>query len=355
MRWPLRLIRRIRKAWSDKPLFVRISGTEWAGDERDEHDNWLSWGLEQSKIFTREIQKIGVDLIDVSSGGNYSKQKIPAAPGYQVCSIPRSVTAIWSNYVSPFIGSPRRWYQKGCSGDQGRHRRTDLRRKASQRLLGRRQGGCHLPWPRVFEGPPLRPESCSGAWSSNQLCSAISTRLDAFVEASIPELFVMFLWNTLADWYFVDHHIASSSDACQHMIMYRARKISRRGFLGKFRTDFPINLSHLLKFEQLDSAVNYSSQRWRPLILAAARGDPRRQLRPPIRCAMGSLTLTAGVTGPQDGEPKPATPVPWLFRGDKSLKHSQTPSHEAQDLTRQDGEVCVSTDRDRRFGFPDSE
>ena len=87
MRFPLRLIKRIREAWSDKPLFVRISGTEWAGDERDEQGNWLSWGLEQSKIFTREVQKIGVDLIHVSSGGNYSEQKIPTGPGYQVCLI----------------------------------------------------------------------------------------------------------------------------------------------------------------------------------------------------------------------------------------------------------------------------
>jgi len=84
MRFPLRLIKRAREAWSDKPLFVRISGTEWAGEEQDEHGNWLTWGLEQSKVFTRELQKIGVDLIDVSSGGNYSKQELPTTPGYQV-------------------------------------------------------------------------------------------------------------------------------------------------------------------------------------------------------------------------------------------------------------------------------
>ena len=87
MRWPLRLIKRIREAWSDKPLFVRINGTEWAGDEKDEHGNWLSWGLEQSKIFATELQKTGVDLIDISSGGNYSKQAIPIGPGYQVCPV----------------------------------------------------------------------------------------------------------------------------------------------------------------------------------------------------------------------------------------------------------------------------
>jgi len=88
MRWPLRLIKRVREAWPDKPLFVRISGTEWAGDERDEHGSWLSWGIEQSKIFTVEMQKVGVDLVDISSGGNYYEQKIPVGPGFQVCPIP---------------------------------------------------------------------------------------------------------------------------------------------------------------------------------------------------------------------------------------------------------------------------
>jgi 2,4-dienoyl-CoA reductase-like NADH-dependent reductase (Old Yellow Enzyme family) len=88
MRFPLRLIKRMREAWPDgKPFLVRISGTEWAGDERDEQGSWLAWGLEQSKIFTREVQKIGVDLIHISSGANYAKQKIPIGPGYQVCLI----------------------------------------------------------------------------------------------------------------------------------------------------------------------------------------------------------------------------------------------------------------------------
>lgn len=30
MRYPLRVIKKIREAWSDKPLFVRFNGGEWA-------------------------------------------------------------------------------------------------------------------------------------------------------------------------------------------------------------------------------------------------------------------------------------------------------------------------------------
>jgi len=192
MRWPLRLIRRVREAWSDKPLFVRISGTEWAGDEQDEQGNWLSWGLEQSKIFTAEMQKIGVDLVDASSGGNYPKQEIPIAPGFQVRPIVRSVGITRSKCIPLPVGLPRRWYQEGPSGDQGWCRWTHFRRQTSKRLLGGGQGGRHLPWPRVLERPPLRLAGCSGTWNSGQFCRTVSTRLDALVEietsTSTPEI-----------------------------------------------------------------------------------------------------------------------------------------------------------------------
>lgn len=87
LRFPLRIVKRLREVWpEDKPLFVRISGTEWAeGPEKDDVGNWTSWGIEQSIILSGELKKLGVDLIDMSSGGNWSKQKIDFwKPGYQV-------------------------------------------------------------------------------------------------------------------------------------------------------------------------------------------------------------------------------------------------------------------------------
>ena len=84
MHWPLRLISQVRRAW-DKPLFVRISATEWAeGPESNEDGTWRFWGPEQSNLFVAEMKKLGVDLVDVSSGGNWVKQQIPVGPGYQV-------------------------------------------------------------------------------------------------------------------------------------------------------------------------------------------------------------------------------------------------------------------------------
>lgn len=84
LRFPLRVIERIRATW-DKPLFVRISATDWAeGPEKGTDEEWTSWGVEQSKVLVGELEKIGVDLVDCSSGGNYVKQKIPVKEGYQV-------------------------------------------------------------------------------------------------------------------------------------------------------------------------------------------------------------------------------------------------------------------------------
>lgn len=87
LRFPLRVIKACRGAW-EKPLWVRISAYDWAeGPERNELGTWKQWGIEQSKIFVGEMQNMGVDLVDVSSGGNWVNQEIPLRHGYQVCSL----------------------------------------------------------------------------------------------------------------------------------------------------------------------------------------------------------------------------------------------------------------------------
>lgn len=86
MRLVLEVAQITRDIWpADKPVFVRISASEWdARGEKDEQGNWQSWGIEQSILLVKELKKVGIDLIDVSSGGNYSDQKIDVKPGYQV-------------------------------------------------------------------------------------------------------------------------------------------------------------------------------------------------------------------------------------------------------------------------------
>ncbi|HEX8637778.1 MAG TPA: NADH:flavin oxidoreductase/NADH oxidase [Pyrinomonadaceae bacterium] len=76
MRFPLETARRVRAAVPENlPVFVRISATDWTAG---------GWDLEQSIKFCKELKNIGIDLIDVSTGGNVPDATIPVAPGYQV-------------------------------------------------------------------------------------------------------------------------------------------------------------------------------------------------------------------------------------------------------------------------------
>ncbi|MDB5748334.1 MAG: oxidoreductase [Massilia sp.] len=79
MRFLLRVTERVRAAMPDDlPLFVRISATDWAAG---------GWDIEQSVELSRRLKGLGVDLIDVSTGGNLPTARIPVAKRYQVpCS-----------------------------------------------------------------------------------------------------------------------------------------------------------------------------------------------------------------------------------------------------------------------------
>jgi len=76
IRMLLRVAKAVRGVWpQEKPVFVRISATDWA-----EH----GWDVEQSIELARRLKGAGVDVIDVSSGGAVAGVAIPVGPGYQV-------------------------------------------------------------------------------------------------------------------------------------------------------------------------------------------------------------------------------------------------------------------------------
>ncbi len=65
----------VRAAWPDtQPLFMRISATDWKEG---------GWDAEQSVELAREVKRLGVDLMDCSSGGLIPGVAIPIGPGYQ--------------------------------------------------------------------------------------------------------------------------------------------------------------------------------------------------------------------------------------------------------------------------------
>jgi len=71
----LRVAKAVREIWpADKPLFVRISATDWRDD---------GWNIQHSVGLCRRLKDVGIDLIDVSSAGAAPGINIPVGPGYQ--------------------------------------------------------------------------------------------------------------------------------------------------------------------------------------------------------------------------------------------------------------------------------
>lgn len=64
----------------DMPLFLRISATDWLDEEPSIKE---SWKVEDTVRLAEVLADMGVDLLDVSSGGLHPKQKVKAGPGYQ--------------------------------------------------------------------------------------------------------------------------------------------------------------------------------------------------------------------------------------------------------------------------------
>lgn len=72
----MEVLEAVKTEWpNDLPLFVRISGTDWAAG---------GWEVEDSVRLARLLKNTGVDVIDCSSGGAVNYQNIPTAPNYQV-------------------------------------------------------------------------------------------------------------------------------------------------------------------------------------------------------------------------------------------------------------------------------
>lgn len=76
IRFLLEVTDAVQEVWpKDLPLFVRISATDWADG---------GWTAEESVRLSRILKDKGVDLMDCSTAGLVSWQKIPAGPGFQV-------------------------------------------------------------------------------------------------------------------------------------------------------------------------------------------------------------------------------------------------------------------------------
>lgn len=75
-RFILEIVKAIRRKWkTHRPLFFRISATDWVEN---------GWNIADSIRLSSLLKDNDVDLIDCSSGGNIPGVKIPTGPLYQV-------------------------------------------------------------------------------------------------------------------------------------------------------------------------------------------------------------------------------------------------------------------------------
>ena len=72
----LRIVQALRSSIGEEvPMFVRISATDYTPG---------GWDIDESVALCQMLRLAGVDLIDVSSGGNVARATIPLGPAYQV-------------------------------------------------------------------------------------------------------------------------------------------------------------------------------------------------------------------------------------------------------------------------------
>jgi 2,4-dienoyl-CoA reductase-like NADH-dependent reductase (Old Yellow Enzyme family) len=65
----------VRAVWPERlPLLLRVSATDWTEG---------GWSPEETVALCRMVGELGVDLVDVSSGGNVATAQVPVGPGYQ--------------------------------------------------------------------------------------------------------------------------------------------------------------------------------------------------------------------------------------------------------------------------------
>jgi len=75
MRFALEVFEAVRAVWpDDKPIGYRVSATDWIDG---------GWTVEETVSFARQLDTMGCDFIDVSSGGLDPQQDIETGPGYQ--------------------------------------------------------------------------------------------------------------------------------------------------------------------------------------------------------------------------------------------------------------------------------
>ncbi|KAI0179635.1 NADPH dehydrogenase [Hypoxylon sp. FL1284] len=85
------------------PLFVRVSATDWL--EQAEGFSGESWTPADTARLAPLLAARGVDLLDVSSGGNHPQQKVATGPAYQAPFAKLAKRAVGDSMLVSTVGS----------------------------------------------------------------------------------------------------------------------------------------------------------------------------------------------------------------------------------------------------------
>jgi 2,4-dienoyl-CoA reductase-like NADH-dependent reductase (Old Yellow Enzyme family) len=81
-RFAREVVQAVRAVWPEElPVFFRVSATDWLQENDDPRESWTA---QDTVRLAKELHALGVDLVDVSTGGSLPAVPIPAAPGFQV-------------------------------------------------------------------------------------------------------------------------------------------------------------------------------------------------------------------------------------------------------------------------------
>jgi len=126
------------------PLFVRISATDWVGG---------GWNLVDSIELCTQLKALGVDLIDVSTGGNVHNAPIKATPGFQVpfAAAIRTEAAIMTAAVGLITEAEQAQYIIETGEADAVFLARAMIRNPRWALNAAEKLGVKIPWPHQLE------------------------------------------------------------------------------------------------------------------------------------------------------------------------------------------------------------
>ena len=104
VRLVVEIVRAVRRHWPEqRPLFVRLSSTDWIGPD--------GWEVEDSIALARRLASEGVDLIDCSSGGIAPRVSIDATDQADMVFLARALLRdpYWPLHAATELGVSIPW------------------------------------------------------------------------------------------------------------------------------------------------------------------------------------------------------------------------------------------------------